>query len=227
MAPELAGPRPVTVSRQVTCDSASAKALSRIEVEDQACDWRFSLVRFPTIGWKFQFPISGSPELSVWARPADSDQAAVDRLERELGGPVPLSLASWWRTVGSVCLTRTPGSGPQIEYPDPLVVLPPNQALDELAEWREDAVAQEVKPRFAAPIALDVFHKEDVSGGAPYEIELPDERADAVLLNLEPALTFVQYLRHAFAWAGLPGYAEVYDTPPPELAAIASRLEPL
>jgi hypothetical protein len=46
-----------------------------------------------------------------------------------------------------------------------------------------------------------------------------------VVFNMQSAMPFVPYLRHAFAWAGPTGYAEVHDEPPPMIAAIVA--EPL
>jgi hypothetical protein len=55
-------------------------------------------------------------------------------------------------------------------------------------------------------IALDAYHKAEFSGGAPYELALPDARADGELLNERHGLFFVDYLRLAFRWGGFPGY---------------------
>jgi hypothetical protein len=181
----------------------------------------------PGLGWTFASPIRGPAGHAVFTPSEDSQLDDIERLEQELAGPVPLSIATWWRVVGSVDFTRRPGSGPAVQYPDPLVVLPPSAVLDELAEWREDEEFRKSRPTFHAPIAPDSYHKEDVSGGAPYEIALPNPACDAELLNMERSLTFVAYLRHAFLWAGLPGYAEVFSNPPAEIVAIASELEPL
>jgi len=100
-------------------------------------------------------------------------------------------------------------------------------ANDVLAHLKEEQEYGETHPAFLAPLAPDSFHKEDVSGGAPYEIALPNPACDADVLNMERSFTFVAYLRHAFSWAGLPGYAEVFSRPPPEIVAIAAQLEPL
>lgn len=181
----------------------------------------------PGLGWTFARPIQGQPGYAVYSPSDDQQHAEIEQLERELRGPVPLSIATWWRVVGSVDFTRRPGSGPPVEYPDPLVVLPPSAVLDELAEWKEEQEYGETNPAFLAPLAPDSFHKEDVSGGPPYVIALPNPACDADVLNMERSFTFVAYLRHAFSWAGLPGYAEVFSNPPAEIVAIASELEPL
>jgi hypothetical protein len=181
----------------------------------------------PRHGLQFQFPVTGPPGESVWTPPSSETPAQLARLEAELGGTLPISLAAWSTVVGSVCLMRVDDTGPDVAYPDPLVVLPPEAVLEELAEWRQDRLLRDMKPRFAAPMAPDDHHKEDVSGGPSYEIELPDPYADARVRNLEPSMMFVRYLRHAFEWAGLPGCAKVYGEPHPMIATIAAELLPL
>jgi hypothetical protein len=181
----------------------------------------------PTIGWRFAFPLTSGPgEFGVWNPPRPDVQQVIERLETGLRGPLPLSLAAWWRIVGSVTFMRDGDQGGP-EYPDPLVVSPIEHIEAELEEWSGDEIFQATKPIFAGPIAPDAFHKENVSGGAPYEIELPNASADALVLNREPSVTFVSYLRHAFRWAGLPGYSEVFDTPPTEIVRLASALLPI
>lgn len=56
-------------------------------------------------------------------------------------------------------------------------------------------------------IAPNPYHKADISRGAPYEIALPDRRADAELLNYPHDLFFVDHLRLVFRQGGFPGDA--------------------
>jgi hypothetical protein len=121
----------------------------------------------------------------------------------DLAGPAPLSLATFYEIVGSVDLTGhheqlTASSGSYF-LPDPLVVFPLDQMLLEY-----DAAIDANFDRIC--IAPDVYHKADFSGGAPYEMVLPDARADGALLNERHSLFFVDYLRLAFRCGGFPGY---------------------
>jgi hypothetical protein len=51
-----------------------------------------------------------------------------------------------------------------------------------------------------------VYHKVNVSGGAPYGILVPDSSADATI-NLDGTkMYFVDYLRECFQWGGFPGF---------------------
>ena len=61
-----------------------------------------------------------------------------------------------------------------------------------------------------SPDPTDDIHKAGESGGEPYEIAVPDERADGELLNERHEVFFVEYLRIAFRFGGFPGY-EGYD----------------
>lgn len=89
---------------------------------------------------------------------------------------------------------------------------------------------------FPVALAPDYFHKADVSGGAPYEIELPDASTDPLWLNddLHEGKTFVGYARSALLeWAGFPGFAREdpdetgrpHQPFPADLAELTRRLE--
>ena len=132
--------------------------------------------------------------------------AQVDRFLKqldELAGPAPLSLATFYQIVGSVDLTgdheQLTASSLGYFLPDPLVVF----ALDQML-LGHDPAAEGNSGRIC--IAPDAYHKAEFSGGAPYEMALPDARADGELLNERHGLFFVDYLRLAFRWGGFPGY---------------------
>jgi hypothetical protein len=134
----------------------------------------------------------------------------------KLGGPLPLSLWAFYETVGEVDLighheTISPEA-------DPLVVFP----LEAMLQSCGDEIAEEGR----IPIAPDHYHKADISGGAPYEIALPDPRADAELLNEPHNLLFVDYLRLVFRHGGFPGYAGMDRDVPKEIAILAQDLQP-
>ena len=62
---------------------------------------------------------------------------------------------------------------------------------------------------FLCPIAPDVFHMDNVSGGVPYEIALPNGAFDAPLQGEWRGTSFVAYLRTAILdWGGFPGLSE-------------------
>jgi hypothetical protein len=79
---------------------------------------------------------------------------------------------------------------------DPLVVFPFEEAFDEFDEDEHGFLT----------IAPDDLHKADTSGGDPYEIAVPDLRADGELLNERHEFLFVDYLRLCFRFGGFPGF---------------------
>ena len=70
----------------------------------------------------------------------------------------------------------------------------------------------------------DDLHKADTSGGDPYEIAVPDPRADAELLNERHGLFFVDYLRLCFRFGGFPGYEGFDRGVPSEIESLRGGL---
>ncbi|PWU44394.1 hypothetical protein DLE60_10210 [Micromonospora globispora] len=66
------------------------------------------------------------------------------------------------------------------------------------ARWQED----QDEP-FVLSVAPDHFHKDNVSGGAPYGIVLPDACADAHFVG-EVGMPLVSYLNWVFRHGGFP-----------------------
>jgi len=169
--------------------------------------------------------------------PADDIAEQLAAMEEQIG-PVPLALRAWAEEVGLVNLN---GSHPEweIEYSDPFCVeLYPSYLVEEHRDWvQENWFERWGLTTFPIALAPDVLHKADVSGGPPYGIELPDPSADPRWHNddVHEGATFVGYLRSALLrWAGFPGWARVAPGGttrprppfPPDLAALAARLEP-
>ena len=143
----------------------------------------------------------------------------LQQLER-LVGPLPLSLRAFYDVVGAVDLIgRHRGLIPRDSSipPDPLVVYGVEDAVQE-AESMEDEESREIT------IAPDDLHKEDMSGGDPYVIAVPDARADAIVLNERHDLLFVDYLRLACRLGGFPGYEGVDRDLPAELDRLRAGL---
>jgi hypothetical protein len=112
-------------------------------------------------------------------------QAACDELESE-AGPLPLSLVAFWQEVGAVDLVGMHRSWPT--GLDPLVVDPPEGPLAELYDEDEETYAS---------LAPDELHKDNISGGDPYGLELPNPAADFRFMYEPHDLLFVPYLRLA------------------------------
>ncbi|MFL5386100.1 MAG: hypothetical protein ACJ8GN_26595 [Longimicrobiaceae bacterium] len=135
--------------------------------------------------------------------PSDATRAALARLEARVG-PLPLSLVAFWEEVGLVDLVGMRRSWP--ERLDPLVVGGPAEVLAELDDWEEDQGDEDEPEPFEGGLAPDDLHKDNVSGGPPYGVQLPYASADFRFLNERHDLFFVPYLRLAILrCGGFPG----------------------
>src|SRR5437762_11826246 len=133
------------------------------------------VVRLHSLGFQFVEPEA------VFPGPEPRTEEAIERIEREVG-PLPLAIKLFWRRVGSVNFMGAHPDWEGCEYPDPLVVYPPSQAIYELEEFLGD---REERMRFGVPyrvpIAPDSYHKENVSGGMFYNLSVPAVADDAPL----------------------------------------------
>lgn len=158
--------------------------------------------RLVSLGYGFS-----NPE-SALLLPTSEDVGHIKFLEGNLG-PLPLALASFYRVVGSVDFTGRHPDWRGCEYPDPIVVAPVAHAISEVKEFLElespDEYWASESGIFRIPIAPDYYHKEDVSGGMWYGVEVPNEKDDPALLEEWHETTFVGYLRLCFEWGGFPG----------------------
>jgi hypothetical protein len=163
----------------------------------------------------------GSP-----TRAPSSESASDVQTIREAVGPIPLSLEAFFNVVGSVDFVGYHPWWPEMS--DPLVVDLPEVMLGELEEWQDWAETDpdDAGP-FMAPFAPDAYHKDNVSGGPAYAIQLPDPAMDAPVQNGPvPGQLFVEYLREAIlergGFAGFPDRSELR----PKLRALNQGLEP-
>jgi hypothetical protein len=169
---------------------------------------------------RYVFTSENDPRGSI-ARPHVAPDASVRKaiaiFEKEAGA-LSLSLRAFYEVVGEVNLI---GSHEVIDPKgntvaiDPLVVYGFNEGL---AEYDDDDDTPS-----GITIAPDDLHKANVSGGDPYEMSIPDLRADGELLNERHNLFFVEYLRLCFRYGGFPGY-EGRDGVPSVLATLSAEL---
>jgi hypothetical protein len=150
--------------------------------------------------------------------PAPDVQKQLASFEKEYG-PLPLSLRAFYEVVGEVNLV---GTHPSIDPPNGRV------ATDALLVYAFDEGALELDEEDegsggAITIAPDDLHKANTSGGDPYEMAIPDPRADGELLNERHELLFVDYLRLCFRFGGFPGYDGQANLPP-ELSGLSAGL---
>ena len=171
------------------------------------------------------------PSLTWWALTCGDVLAAPTLLQKDTAkllkrlekaaGSLPLSLRIFYEVVGSVDLRgKHPNLCPPKASicPDPLVIFPLPGVLEEAEEIAQE---EEDDPRLA--LAPDDIHKSGESGGSPYEVAVPELRADGELINERHELLFVDYLRLCFQFGGFPGY-EGYDDVPPEIGTLRAGL---
>jgi hypothetical protein len=142
-------------------------------------------------------------------RPNAQTLADIRELEG-LAGAIPLSLVAFWEMVGSVSLIGCCRDG-WPDYSDPLFVEGPRGGIVDFHDRHGDGGAHgpAVGDTFLCPIAPDVLHKDNVSGGPPYGVRLPNADADALLLGEWHNVSFVPYLRIAILeWGGFPGLSQ-------------------
>jgi hypothetical protein len=111
-------------------------------------------------------------------------------------GAIPLSLKMFWEVVGSVNLV---GHHPDwYSYSNPLWVEAIDGALEMAIQEYED---QDMR----IPIAPDIYHKDNVSGGEGYYLNLPNNCFDGAFWYEDSEVSFLEFLRINLEYAGFPG----------------------
>lgn len=170
---------------------------------------RVVVERLRALDYEFGRYPDGQPTASCsgpLAEPGNQEvlENSISRIE-SAAGAIPTSLKAFWRAVGTVDLVGFKADWG--EYLDPLVVDGPNAVIPDLEGWLADAESE--RGAFLLPIAPDVLHKDNVSGGLPYGFELPCASADARLEHEWHETTFVNYLRCSILeHGGFPGASD-------------------
>lgn len=145
-------------------------------------------------------PSPGGPDLADWL---------VARF-----GPVPMTLLSWVRLVGDVWLVGSHPIWSESAAADPLVIEVEGTGYpganirryfeEEFDAWRENHEGHRAASPFVLPLAPDRLHKDNVSGGPPYGMILPDTCADGLFVAGDMTMPFVSYLNWTFSHGGFP-----------------------
>jgi hypothetical protein len=161
----------------------------------------------------------------------------ITKLEKAVApfGAVPLSLKLFYEIVGSCNFAWDYETNDDIPWPcaDPIQII----SLDDLVEqvtdeyWPEEM--EENQEDYGAAyleVSADYYHKDNISGGPAYSIEITREPGiDSRLLNEEHETTFINYLRTIFENGGfgridalknIPGFRTFLDNVQPKLKAI-------
>lgn len=189
---------------QLVCDEMAHRARQNIAV---------IIERLTDDGYQFHSNDDEQTPVTPHVAPTATAAEHADWLDERFGD-VPLTLRSWTRLVGDVWLV---GSHPQwlsSASGDPLVIevegsrYPDYPSIrgyfdDEWEGWREESEERADVGLFVLPLAPDRLHKENVSGGSPYGMVLPDGCVDG-LFEAETTTPFVAYLNRVFHHGGFP-----------------------
>lgn len=186
--------------------------------------------RLPGLGYVFGIYPDGSeiPGFDEpYHGPVEDVAEIISRLEADPGiGAIPLALKTFWEIVGEVNLMGHHPRWPA--YTDPLVVDPIWRVMPEFQDWLDTVQAGLAEPgEFEIPLAPDFFHKDNISGGAPYVVRVPNTAVDAVLEYEPHNTTFVNYLRICFQYGGFPGFHWLPGEIPVEIRQLSADLLPI
>lgn len=192
----------IRAEAQLVCDAMALRARRNIEM---------IVGQLAQDGFRFHTNDDAQTPVVPHMPPSSAATQHAEWLDQTFG-PLPLTLLSWIRLVGDVWLVGTHPQWPTSSEADPLVLqveglhYPESSARDFFKEawdsWREDEDDPNREP-FILELAPDRYHKANVSGGAPYGIQLPDACADG-LFRAQASMPFVDYLNCVFRRAGFP-----------------------
>jgi hypothetical protein len=179
---------------------------------------------------------SGNDEALL--KPFSNTDELLNILEQniELVGKLPVSMKMFYQIVGSCNFAWNYQDDPNIlwEMADPIQVTPITDCVSQVTDqyWLEEMeeYIQDNDFGFAfLDLSADDLHKDNVSGGAPYALQLNKEKSiDSKFLNESNDTTFINYLRICFENCGFPGmsyddnktYQEFFDSVKPQLQKI-------
>jgi len=151
----------------------------------------------------FEFPL---------LKPRWGTPIRIYRLERRTSafGYVPLSLKMFYKLVGSCNFAWDYDSNSTIpwEGADPIQISPIDDLLSEAKQIEQD------DDPVGLPVSADYYHKDNISGGPPYSVELTERpQVDSLFLYEEHDTTFVNYLRITMENCGFSRAHEVIELP--------------
>lgn len=167
------------------------------------------ILRLNTLGYVFGVYPSGYYKVEGYLQPLNPPRhdiaKKISQYETLEGiSSFPLSLRIFWEIVGDVDLTGHHPTWPR--YSDPLVIFPVEAIDADYSRWRYQIEEGDAETeQFGVPISADYFHKDNVSGGEPYRIRVPNYTIDGILENERHETTLVNYLRICFRYGGFPG----------------------
>jgi hypothetical protein len=161
------------------------------------------------INYNFKRSIQYSFETPLGNPIVDADKLLI-QLEKEVApfGSIPLSLKMFYKIVGSCNFAWDYEVNKNIFWKcsDPIQVAPLDALLEQVTadHWVEEMNEnKEVHNTGYLELAADYLHKDNISGGPAYAIEITSEPSiDGRLLNEKHHTSFINYLRIVFENCG-------------------------
>lgn len=184
---------------QLVCDEMAHRARHNVEL---------IVERLTNAGYRFHDNDDEQTPARPHTPPTADAPALIEWMEERFG-PVPMTLSSWVRIVGDVWLVGTHPEWESSASADPLVIEAEGSRYETEASIRdyfEDEWEQRGGSEFVLPLAPDRLHKDNISGGGPYGIMLPDARVDGLFEREweNGKVPFIAYLNLVFAEGGFP-----------------------
>jgi len=156
------------------------------------------------INYTFRTEFQFNSERPLWSPLPDTEELLV-KLDNAISdfGQIPLSLKLFYKIVGSCNFTRDYETRPEMfwECADPIQI----DSLDDIVsyvsddDWKEylgEILEDDNSQSPYLELAPDYLHKDNISGGLPYSIQLTKQRSiDSLFLNEPNGTTFINYLR--------------------------------
>lgn len=166
------------------------------------------------IDYVFKTTFTSNSDKPLVAPLPNSDKLIAD-LENAVTdfGKIPLSLKLFYKIVGTCNFTWDYESQPDLlwEGADPIQI----DSLDDLVayvstdDWKEyisESLEYDEDEVPALELAADYLHKDNISGGPAYSLQItPNESIDGLFLNEPNETTFIDYLRICMENCGFPG----------------------
>lgn len=159
-----------------------------------------------SIGYNFNRQPQYSFEMPL-TKPGVNTSGLISKLEKavESIGHVPFSLRSFYEQVGACNFAWDYTTDENIlwEGADPVQIAPLDDLVEQVTDeyWLDDVSDFEDTPYLK--LSADYLHKDNISGGPAYGIEITPHRSiDGRFVNEEHETTFIDYLRTIFQNCG-------------------------
>lgn len=153
--------------------------------------------------FKTDFPFNSERPLIKPLQETDQLLFELDKTVKPFGF-VPISIKLFYKIVGACNFAWDYDTNEDFiwECADPIQII----SLDDLVSYMTDEDNQEVLQEYydedgfvSLELSADYLHKDNISGGPPYSLQIPSEQSiDAVFLYEEHNTTFINYLRICF-----------------------------